>query len=325
LDDAHKAQAKVDFGAKVRILEGGKALEAGGQTIEGDLVINCMGMSNPANREGVENSDLAFAYRAIYESGGESLEVPRNVHMRADVDGVAQKPAICWLNQAPKNGLDLNIVCIGQPPDQATISATKDYLGDFHHVSYGEETHSGTYCIPVGRPLTKVGEDGVLRLGDAGLSANPITGSGIVSAIRAAHDAGRMVRNHNFANGNQLTEEEQSRYVAAIYRAFGGEHAAIHGIKGWQLRTNPPNVDSLFESGAMTPDDLARNMAGKCISFGPLAIGRKMVLLLPYLGLLGEMSKVTPGAMVAKLIGNHMPEDPEKARKALRVMDRVAG
>ena len=109
--------------------------------------------------------------------------------------------------------------------------SAKKYLDEFIQREYPDAAILTTMCggIPCGKPMKNPIIDGLMLVGDAAHQINPMTGGGIVSAMKGGWIAGKVAA--KAINKSDYSEKILQSYPDQMWKDFGKNYERFYNIK----------------------------------------------------------------------------------------------
>ena len=105
--------------------------------------------------------------------------------------------------------------------------------------------------IPLAKTLDKIVTNGLVLVGDAARTVNPISGGGIVSGMNNGKLAG--IRVAEAIKGNNFTGKFLKKYEDDWYKAGGKNHERLYKIKNFILSLTDNDFDHIAKKASAIP------------------------------------------------------------------------
>ena len=133
--------------------------------------------------------------------------------------------------------------------------SAKRYLDDFLEEHYPECSVISTTVggVPCDKTLKKFVSNGLMLAGDAAHMVNPMTGGGIVPAMRGGLLAGETAV-ESIKNGD-VSEKSLNKYAAKWHKIGGKNHERFYSIKNTISKLTDDDLDKIADGIAKIPED----------------------------------------------------------------------
>jgi len=150
-------------------------------------------------------------------------------------------------------GNNIANIGLGISGNRCDIKKPKDFLGIFlsKHFPNGSILNYVAGGVPLVKTLDKIVTDGLVLIGDAARTVNPISGGGIVSGMNNGKLAG--IRVAEAIKENNFTEKFLKKYKDDWYKAGGKNHERLYKIKNFILSLTDNDFDHIAKKVSMIP------------------------------------------------------------------------
>lgn len=176
----------------------------------------------------------------------------------------------------------------------------------------GRALYGGAGAIPLRRPYTTLGAQGVALVGDAACQVYASHGSGVGMGLLAARALVDAAAHERDLGGDAVLQ----RYAATFRRAHGGLLAASEAFRRFLQGTGPAELDSLLAAGLVDP-----TMARAALSQRPTRPDAQFALRAPFRAMRARRAaaRFLPLALRTVVLEGLGPLTAERA------IDRLAG
>ncbi len=259
--DCYKAQGPILNGDKV---VGVKALRPDGQVVElhGKVIIDASGFTgvirmrvpDPYISEPLLPEDASYTYREIVEVEHE-IENPRfiRIYLNAEV----ATGGYWWFFPKGRHTANVGLGVWGKLTVEQGLNPIRKYEAYIPRF-IGRRTviHAGGGIVPTRRPLPSMVSNGLLAIGDAGLTVNPLHGGGLGPALLAARLAvDAIVR--AFEKGDFTREGLWSFNVEYIKR-YGRKQAMLDILRLMLQTMNNEELNHGLKARLLTEEEVLR-------------------------------------------------------------------
>ena len=312
-DLAEKEGAKVFFEKKVErlILENNavKGVVVDGENIYADLVIDSSGLDSPFRGEipqtfGITKSvksDEAFTVYRAYVQPREGVEKPEKHARRVYLKFLGQ-PGIAWCICEPDGVINILVGQVGGM-SEVVLNSSLSELKKLNPIIGDKVLRGGQVVrIPVRYPLTKMVAKGYVVIGDSACMTVPMIGSGISNSLRAGQILGEEI-----IKANSVSLETLWNYQVRYYLEIGAEHFMIDSLKRMLLKADNEDIKYMFESGAITEEDMHSMTAGGSLKLTPKSIMNKVCKGIKKFGFLVKFGITALKGMKAQKLAKKIP------------------
>ena len=258
---AQECGVKIEYecGVKVPIMLGSRVV--GVSTEKGDfyadLVIDSCGIDSPVRKnlpdfvpvdKEISASDRIYVYRAFYNKAcDEPVEDKFKLILFFN-----NKKGINWV--AGEDEYTDVLVGRFEPFGMDEVEETLTELRKTNPRLGTEVVRGGQFVhIPIRQPLSVMVWDGYAVIGDAACMTVPLIGSGMANCFKA----GKILADAVMADTDCCFDRYTLwKYQVNYYKAVGAGLAPIAVAKNLLVGLEPSVIDSFFESGAITADDI---------------------------------------------------------------------
>ena len=256
----HSAQKPIVEGAWVR---GVKFTRKDGSTveIEAKVIIDASGVAAAVRTRApsewwvsfrAPKGDFNITYREIVRvEGGLEPELAR-IYLNVEV-----APGGYWW-WFPKNEEELNVGLgirwgvEGLSPKQRFEAFIRPRLREFK----AKVVHRGGGLAPTRRTLSCMVWNGLVAIGDAAYTANPIHGGGIGPAMLSALKAAETIE-EAFVNNGEASIEALWPYHRRYHEMYGAKQAALDVLRLYLQRLTNEDLEFVIEKGVVTDAELS--------------------------------------------------------------------
>ena len=135
---------------------------------------------------------------------------------------------------------------------------------------YRKRLHGGKASIRIGHTLDRMVCDGFMTVGEAASMVNPVTGSGVASALLAGHLAARTAS--RALEDGEATTRALWPYAVNYQRGRGAFLAGFDVIRRLTESLSPEQAVDMIESGISGADDLTRIAENRPFAFSPAVL-----------------------------------------------------
>jgi digeranylgeranylglycerophospholipid reductase len=155
-----------------------------------------------------------------------------------------------WVFPKGKNVANIGLGILG---DHCNLERPKDFLEKFlsKYFPNGSILNYIAGGVPVAKTLDKIVTDGLVLVGDAARTVNPISGGGIISGMNNGKLAG--IRVAEAIKENNFTEKFLKKYKDDWYKVGGKNHERLYKIKNFILSLTDNDFDHIAKKVSAIP------------------------------------------------------------------------
>ncbi len=156
-----------------------------------------------------------------------------------------------WVFPKGENTANIGIGICG---DQTDIFNAKKLLDEFLSREYPNAAILTSMCggVPCASPLKNAVKDGLILVGDAAHQVNPMTGGGIISAMKGGSIGGRLAAESIISR--DYSSSFLKKYNDLIKKDFGDTHQRFHKIKEVISSLTDLELDGIAENVQKIPE-----------------------------------------------------------------------
>ena len=173
----------------------------------------------------------------------------------------------------PKGDLRAN-VGLGIAGDRSGKTRVYDYLMEFiKRFPEGQILEMVFGGVPVSAPMEKTVDNGIILAGDAARHSDPITGGGIINAMKAGTYAGE-VATQAISSGN-VSSDSLKEYERLCWEEIGKTNRAMYNVKEIVMKFTDEELNSLAHSleGIRIEELSATGLLMKLVDNNPKLLG----------------------------------------------------
>ena len=337
IDEASSSGAEAYFGARIiaPIIRDGKVagvqMQLGDQVKEvyADVVIEATGFSRairarlPRNwfiYEDIHPRDMNIAYREIIEYEDYEVEEPNIIRIYLD-QNVA--PGGYWW-YFPESRYSVNVGLGVQGgmgyPNPMTLYREKLLKHPLMQRPYHVVKAAGA-PLPTRRPSNTLVGPGILVIGDAGYTVNPVHGGGMGYAFRAAYYATLTVE--EAYNRNDFSEQGLWGLNVRYMKDVGGKQAALDVFRRFLQRLSNDEIRFGMEKRLIPEQDVYYTSSRGDLNVS--VVEKAMIVLrgLQKPSLLAKLKLVADYMKRIKQLYMEYPEKPARLREWVRSVDAL--
>ena len=131
--------------------------------------------------------------------------------------------------------------------------SAKKWLDEFMDREYPNASILTTVCggVPCAKPMKNPITDNLMLIGDAAHFVNPMTGGGIISAMKSGWIAGQVASES--IKKNDTSAEQLQKYAKEVKKAFGDNHKRFYRIKETISEFSDADLNGIAEKIAKIP------------------------------------------------------------------------
>lgn len=299
------------------VIEGVVAKSQRGEVkpIRAKIVIDASGWRSVVRKEvaqhlGIDESfsdgDMAFCYREIRRLGKPQGERDfANIYLDLDI-----APGGYWWLFPKDDGRKVNIgMGVLMSSRKNPRKLFEKHLAPLPILEGSEIIDAGAGSIPTRRPLDTLVGDGVIFVGDAASTANPLHGGGIGQSMYSGALAGEVA-----AEAVSEGDTSLNRLWAvnlAFMRGYGRQNAVLDVFRRFLQRLNNGDINFGMARGLVSQEDLQQRDVGRSIELSLMAKVGRALGGLEKPSLLWKLSYV--GRVMRRVRGlyEEYPEQPE--------------
>ena len=173
-----------------------------------------------------------------------------------------------------------------------------------------EVVHRGGGIVPTRRPIPCMVWNGLIVIGDAAATANPVHGGGIGSAMLSAKIASEAIVEALEKGGASI--ENLWSYHVKFHKAYGAKQASLDVLRLFLQRMTNSELNFVFRSRLVSDDEVYDMGSKGNLSFSILERARSFASLLTKPRFLLKLYKLKQYMDKARELYLNFPHDPGK-------------
>ena len=255
--------------------------------------------------EKVPKEDYNAAYRVVAEV--EEEQDPRYAIIYLDVN-IAPGGYWWWFPKG-KHGVNAGLGVRPDPEAPNPKHNVEKYIVPKIEEAGGKILHAGGGIVPTRRTIPCMVWNGIVAVGDAACTANPIHGGGIGPSLESSYQAARTIV--EALERGEPTLEALWPYHRRYHQAYGAKQAGLDALRIYLQSLTNNELDFVIEKGIVTDRELSEmGYEGKLVD-SIISKATRALTLLTKPGLLREIVAAKNYSDEAIRLFENYPETPD--------------